>query len=930
MKTTTTLALLSTLAFLGLPALAREERHFGRAYNRHQRRDHPDDGGSSEKSDSVYGSDGSGYGGEADVDVGAAVGGEFYSSSAAHFVFFLWSPGKASTPAYTTAAYAAPAQATQYGSGSTPSSYQSCVQTCQAQFGMGGASAPPPAPNMTAGVASTPPPAALNATANATTPLGDLRMVPFAISAETGSTVTFVWGAGPLTQSSALEICNKTLEAGAFASGMQNASFEYPVEIKDASKPIWYFCGVPTHCQKGMFGVINPAKASDTSSSLESYMQNAMSSNSELSQMYQETKTYCSDSADAWAWGAKFDATQFAEDVLESAMMNTLATRQYFARNPSLLAAAASGNSDAAASGLSEEDQKCRKFPWMARCVGKEVGAPDPFANLHFTRKGGHLLYPAHSADGDEAVIPPDQPHPIHLLMDEAAKSWERKLKRQSKTLREAVAEYERRYGMRPPKGFDEWFEFAKSKGFVLVDEFDSLHEKILPYLSLPSAFLQERAQKLQHDPEFWLQDKTFTLLIREGKSIEKAGPMADNPNGRADQMRALLKGVAPHLPDMNITFTGHDVPWVGLSGEARRDMKAAARAGEYLDERLRDDYRDNWDYDGWASICPPGSPIREMKHFDDRSEEWVQSPPSFIEDHQAAMDLCQHPERQTIHGFTAWPGPRPGLLYPIFSFTGTTIHADFLAPPIDQWDYRTGEDPEWEGKKVNAALWRGSTTGADLNNPHMRKWSQRPRLCRLPHLKGAVTVPWAAHDTPGKLGPTETITTSATNLASQFFDIKFFGKPEQCNDEIACAKFQKEFQWDTWLDAEDQNLYKYILDVDGNGWSGRFHRLMSLNSVILKSTIFPEWYQDHIQPWLHYIPVATDYADLWAIMAFFRGGKKGYGNHDDLAKKIGTEGKKWTANHWRWEDMEVYFYRLLIEYNRIMARDEDFTSQDF
>lgn len=27
----------------------------------------------------------------------------------------------------------------------------------------------------------------------------------------------------------------------------------------------------------------------------------------------------------------------------------------------------------------------------------------------------------------------------------------------------------------------------------------------------------------------------------------------------------------------------------------------------------------------------------------------------TFIENHEAAMDLCQHPWRQGIHGFTAW-----------------------------------------------------------------------------------------------------------------------------------------------------------------------------------------------------------------------------------------------------------------------------------
>ena len=39
--------------------------------------------------------------------------------------------------------------------------------------------------------------------------------------------------------------------------------------------------------------------------------------------------------------------------------------------------------------------------------------------------------------------------------------------------------------------------------------------------------------------------------------------------------------------------------------------------------------------------------------------------------------------------------------------------------------------------------------------------------------------------------------------------------------------------------------------DVDGNGWSGRFHRLMISNACIFKSTAFSEWYAERIQPWL-------------------------------------------------------------------------------
>lgn len=97
---------------------------------------------------------------------------------------------------------------------------------------------------------------------------------------------------------------------------------------------------------------------------------------------------------------------------------------------------------------------------------------------------------------------------------------------------------------------------------------------------------------------------------------------------------------------------------------------------------------------------------------------------------------------------------------------------------------------------------------------------------------------------------------------------------------------------------------YKYLLDVDGNGWSARFKRLMSTNSVVLKSTIFPEWYTDRIQAWVHYIPIKADLTDLYDVMSFFKDG------HDDHAKEIAAAGKTWSKTFWRQEDMMSYQFR--------------------
>ncbi|KAM0791241.1 hypothetical protein ACM66B_005720 [Microbotryomycetes sp. NB124-2] len=570
--------------------------------------------------------------------------------------------------------------------------------------------------------------------------------------------------------------------------------------------------------------------------------------------------------------------------------------------------------------------------------TGRVASARDangPFDLLHFQRKGGFLYYPGHAteerekANGafEEVEYVPEQPHPIHLLMDKAKRDWDKKLQRQSTNLADAVDEYERRYGRRPPKGFAEWWDYAKEVNFRMPDEFDSLNENVLPFLALPPSKNQERSDKIQFDTEFWIQDKAFTIQIQDG-AVSVHGPMArslDNPDERSTQAHKMIKDLAPRLPDMNVTITGHDNPWVVLSGEARTRLRSRGRGSLLIEKEEEDEVHDNWDYDGWAAACPPHSPLRSEPRFDERVKSMNGVPeraPSFIQDHISAMDLCDHPSFQPIHGFSAWPGPRPGLLYPLFTFTKTAWHADLLMPPIDQYDRPLGNDPDWEEKKHDRMVWRGTTTGADLTIKHMRDYSQRMRLVRLPTQAGNLTVQVAPKDDDDRIGFVENFEHPARDLGKSYFDVKFLDKPQQCGD--ACDEIQREFEWDKWMSNDEQNEYKYVIDVDGNGWSGRFHRLMSSKSLVFKSTIFPEWYADRIQPWLHYVPIAPDYSDLWAAMAFFKGDLQGRGSHDRLAKEIAYSGRQWAADYWRWEDMQVYLYRLLLEYARIMQRSDD------
>lgn len=90
---------------------------------------------------------------------------------------------------------------------------------------------------------------------------------------------------------------------------------------------------------------------------------------------------------------------------------------------------------------------------------------------------------------------------------------------------------------------------------------------------------------------------------------------------------------------------------------------------------------------------------------------------------------------------------------------------------------------------------------------------------------EGSITLPLSPNDSPTSPGPTTTFTATASSLASHYFDFKFLGRPEQCGNQASCDAFAAEFEWSEWMSVEEQNQYKYVIDVDGNGWSGRFHR---------------------------------------------------------------------------------------------------------
>lgn len=88
--------------------------------------------------------------------------------------------------------------------------------------------------------------------------------------------------------------------------------------------------------------------------------------------------------------------------------------------------------------------------------------------------------------------------HPIPNLMEEAETKYRNMLSRQSTSLTQSVAEYQRRYGRPPPKGFDQWWDFAMDNDFVMIDEFDSLMGDLEPFWQLPPEEIRRRTSQVR------------------------------------------------------------------------------------------------------------------------------------------------------------------------------------------------------------------------------------------------------------------------------------------------------------------------------------------------------------------------------------------------------------------------------------------------
>lgn len=240
------------------------------------------------------------------------------------------------TTTTATTTYSTPS----YGSGynNWNPSYDNCVQQCMNSYGA--------APSM-----YTPPPTTTTTDSSGggggsiisiivAPHLGILRYLPFATNASVGDTIQYTWGAGPhtVTRSSFLTPCNKTTdETNFFASGSQNATFQFNVEVNETDT-ITYYCGIPGHCPKGMFGLINPPNTNTPATNVATMVPSLIATDPDLAMqaMYVQNQTAGTDGEN---WGDDIDMANVPTELQTQFIQNVWMTKMLYAMNPGMLAA---------------------------------------------------------------------------------------------------------------------------------------------------------------------------------------------------------------------------------------------------------------------------------------------------------------------------------------------------------------------------------------------------------------------------------------------------------------------------------------------------------------------------------------------------------------------------------------------------------------
>jgi len=245
-----------------------------------------------------------------------------------------------------------------------------------------------------------------------------------------------------------------------------------------------------------------------------------------------------------------------------------------------------------------------------------------------------------------------------------------------------------------------------------------------------------------------------------------------------------------------------------------------------------------------------------------------------------------------------------------------------------------------WE-RKTDKIFWRGATTGGGSSPPGFAPQYHRQRFVQMASSRTTDKRNIVFADPP-KSSSYHSAEVSMNDLNDDIMDVAFVKAVDFYNYPGGYEGYTADHRFDEGVFLGDHWRHKFLVDLDGMSYSGRFFAFLESDSAVVKSSVYREFYSDWLQPWLHYIPLSNSYQEIYNIHAFFSGATESTlhaansttlelppeerrpVDGDRRLRRIARAGKQWRKAFGRKEDMEAYMYRLCLEYARLWADDRE------
>ncbi|KAL8835192.1 MAG: hypothetical protein Q9205_007098 [Flavoplaca limonia] len=242
-------------------------------------------------------------------------------------------------------------------------------------------------------------------------------------------------------------------------------------------------------------------------------------------------------------------------------------------------------------------------------------------------------------------------------------------VEKQSKSLQEAIQEYQQKHQRDPLPIFDRWYQMAVEANVTLIDEYNLLMQDLEPFGGLPAKKLHARTAKVS--------TAQFISRMMVRNHTIKVDPDHHHPPPRLTEVPLTsewLEDFAEFLPDMDLAFKNQ------------------------------------------YSTPPPPQPTD--LHF--------------VPNTSLVKDTCQNLVSSMHHGFVVKPESlyTTQELVPVWSQSKLNTFQDLIMPSVHYHSakpgYNASNDPPWSAK-LNQLYWTGSTTGG--HNDRNRKNLHRHHL---------------------------------------------------------------------------------------------------------------------------------------------------------------------------------------------------------